>query len=216
MVGRGAGAGPASDAAITARPPGRYASDGRMSGSTSAAGGARTLLHVQRLVDYEPLAARQIRALDKADGVLVRVASENPRDLLTAVKRRCLLRRVRAGDGMCRSRPCPSSVCDDVGPANSSEVKMRSLRTAAFLIGVTAVTVLLPATTSNAQVTTATLFGTVRDTSGAIVPGANITATNEGTGITRTSVTDDGGEFTLTALPAGAYTLRIELQGFKT
>src|SRR5207249_9881968 len=56
----------------------------------------------------------------------------------------------------------------------------------------------------------------VRDTSGAIVPGANITATNEGTGITRTSVTDDGGEFTLTALPAGAYTLRIELQGFKT
>ena len=92
---------------------------------------------------------------------------------------------------------------------------MRSVRTAAFLIGVTAVTVLVPATTSNAQVTTATLFGTVRDTSGAIVPGANITATNEGTGITRTSVTDDGGEFTLTALPAGAYTLRIELQGFK-
>src|SRR5436190_21932547 len=94
--------------------------------------------------------------------------------------------------------------------------KMRSLRTVACPIVMTAAAMLVPAPPLTAQVTTATLFGIVRDTTGAIVPGASITATNEGTGITRTSVTDDGGEFTLAALPAGAYTLRIELQGFKT
>ena len=40
--------------------------------------------------------------------------------------------------------------------------------------------------------------------------------TNQGTGLLREAVTDVSGEFALTALPSGRYTLRIELQGFKT
>jgi len=67
-----------------------------------------------------------------------------------------------------------------------------------------------------AQVTTATLYGTVRDSTGAIVPGASIVATNDGTGVTREATSDAGGEFVLTALPSGTYSVKIDLQGFKS
>jgi hypothetical protein len=79
-----------------------------------------------------------------------------------------------------------------------------------------AVSCLLPVAPVFAQVTTATLYGIVRDQSGSILPGATVTATHEGTATTRTTVTSSTGEFTLTALPAGSYALKIELQGFKT
>jgi hypothetical protein len=68
----------------------------------------------------------------------------------------------------------------------------------------------------SAQVTTATLYGVVRDSTASSLPGATVSAVNQGTGLTREAVTDVGGEFALTALPSGRYTLRIELQGFKT
>ena len=68
----------------------------------------------------------------------------------------------------------------------------------------------------NAQVTTATLVGLVRDNSAAVIPGASVLATHEGTGVTREGVSDANGEFVLAALPSGPYTLRIELTGFKT
>ena len=67
-----------------------------------------------------------------------------------------------------------------------------------------------------AQVTTATLVGLVRDTSGAVIPGATVVATNEGTGVAREGVSDANGEFVFSALPAGPYTVKIELTGFKT
>ena len=68
----------------------------------------------------------------------------------------------------------------------------------------------------HAQVTTATLYGVVRDSTAASVPGALITVLNQGTGQSREIVTDTSGEFAVTALPTGRYTLKIELQGFKT
>jgi hypothetical protein len=68
----------------------------------------------------------------------------------------------------------------------------------------------------DAQVTTATLVGLVRDNSAAVIPGANVVATNEGTGVAREGVTDANGEFVFSALPTGPYTVRIELTGFKT
>ena len=68
----------------------------------------------------------------------------------------------------------------------------------------------------HAQVTTATLYGVVRDTSGAVLPGARVTATNQGTTFSRDVVADERGEFALPALPAGAYTVKIEMTGFKT
>src|SRR4051812_16993403 len=67
-----------------------------------------------------------------------------------------------------------------------------------------------------AQVTTATLYGVVQDTSKAILPGVTVTVTHQGTNLTRETVTDGRGEFALPALPAGPYAIKIELSGFKT
>jgi outer membrane receptor protein involved in Fe transport len=67
-----------------------------------------------------------------------------------------------------------------------------------------------------AQVTTATFIGLVHDTSGAVVPGATVVATNQGTGVPREALTDERGEFVLSALPNGPYSIRIELTGFKS
>src|SRR5262249_8121311 len=71
-------------------------------------------------------------------------------------------------------------------------------------------------TSALAQVTTSTLVGLVRDSSSAVIPGATVVATQEGTGVSRDGVTDANGEFVFSALPSGAYTVRIELAGFKT
>jgi outer membrane receptor protein involved in Fe transport len=65
-------------------------------------------------------------------------------------------------------------------------------------------------------VTTATLYGVVRDASAAAVPGALVVVTHQGTGLARETVSGAAGDFAITALPAGRYTLRIELSGFKT
>ena len=74
----------------------------------------------------------------------------------------------------------------------------------------------LPAGHVSAQVTTATLYGVVQDSSGAILPGVNVVVTHQGTNLTRETVSDARGEFALPALPAGPYAIKIELAGFKT
>jgi len=67
-----------------------------------------------------------------------------------------------------------------------------------------------------AQAVTGTILGTVTDTSGAAVPGATVTLTNQGTGLTRSIVTDQAGEYTAPSLPTGKYKIVAELPGFKT
>ena len=66
-----------------------------------------------------------------------------------------------------------------------------------------------------AQVTTATFYGIVTDSSGATVPGAVATLTDQNTGAVTTKTADTTGEFTFDFLHVGAYTLRIEAKGFK-
>src|SRR5215831_17977533 len=68
---------------------------------------------------------------------------------------------------------------------------------------------------ARAQVITATLYGVVHDSTGAILPGATVVVTHQGTNLTRESVSDERGEFALPALPAGPYAIKIELSGFK-
>src|SRR5262245_48371409 len=80
-----------------------------------------------------------------------------------------------------------------------------------------AVVVMLAAVTgTNAQVTTATFYGNVTDVSGAVLPGVTVTMVHKGTSATFTKLTDETGEFTFTFLPAGNYTVTLELPGFKT
>ncbi|HVW86347.1 MAG TPA: carboxypeptidase regulatory-like domain-containing protein [Bryobacteraceae bacterium] len=66
-----------------------------------------------------------------------------------------------------------------------------------------------------AQVTTATLYGIVTDSTSATVPAAAVILTNEGTAATYRKTTDATGEFGFEFLPVGSYTLRIEGAGFK-
>src|SRR5438477_4361376 len=63
--------------------------------------------------------------------------------------------------------------------------------------------------------TTSVLVGTVRDQSGAVIPGAQVTLMNVDTGIGRSAITSADGDYSLTNLSAGRYTLEIEASGFK-
>jgi hypothetical protein len=65
-----------------------------------------------------------------------------------------------------------------------------------------------------AQTTTATLYGVVRDVSGAIVPDAQVIATNVDTTLARTVATDDTGSYLITNLPVGSYRVAVEKAGF--
>ena len=62
--------------------------------------------------------------------------------------------------------------------------------------------------------TTATLRGTVQDSSGGVLPGATVTLTNSGTKSSATAVTDDRGQYLFVTFP-GTYSLKVELAGFK-
>lgn len=66
-----------------------------------------------------------------------------------------------------------------------------------------------------AQGTSARLVGTVRESSGAVVPGVTVTATNLDTGLVRTSFTNEQGDYVLPTLPIGRYEVAGELSGFK-
>ena len=67
-----------------------------------------------------------------------------------------------------------------------------------------------------AQGNLATVLGSVKDQSGAVLPGANVTITNVGTGTSRSSVTGTRGEYRVPALQAGSYEMKIELTGFQS
>src|SRR5258708_6490809 len=78
---------------------------------------------------------------------------------------------------------------------------------------------LLLLTASNAvyaQTVGASLQGTVRDPSGAIVPGAEVDIRNVETGISRILKTDDGGRWREPILMPGDYEVRVSASGFQT
>jgi hypothetical protein len=67
-----------------------------------------------------------------------------------------------------------------------------------------------------AQSAAARIGGMVQDTSGAVVAGARVTATNQETREQRSSVTNDYGLYLLYPLPPGVYTITAEIAGFRT
>jgi Carboxypeptidase regulatory-like domain/TonB-dependent Receptor Plug Domain len=66
------------------------------------------------------------------------------------------------------------------------------------------------------QSATAEFNGSVTDQSGAVLPGTNITLTEESTGLVREVVSTATGRFVITAVPPGVYTIKAELTGFRT
>lgn len=88
-------------------------------------------------------------------------------------------------------------------------LKARPL-TAGIVFGV----VLLVSAHAGAQTDTGAIVGTVRDQSGAIVPGATVTATQLGTNVSVTAVTNASGQYSFPTLRIGTYSVTAELPGF--
>src|SRR6266404_2848862 len=66
-----------------------------------------------------------------------------------------------------------------------------------------------------AQITTSTILGSVIDKSGAIVPNAQVTATNTSTSQSRTVQSNSEGQYLIEFLPVGAYQVEVNVSGFK-
>ena len=64
--------------------------------------------------------------------------------------------------------------------------------------------------------TTGSISGTVKDPSGAVIPGATVTATNSATNVQTKTVSDDKGFYTFPSLPVGRYNVKVEEEGFGT
>jgi outer membrane receptor protein involved in Fe transport len=76
--------------------------------------------------------------------------------------------------------------------------------------------VLALAAIAQAQVDTGTILGTVRDSSGGVVPNATVTLINQGTSATRTVKSGANGTYTFTPVPIGTYSVQAQSPGFQT
>jgi Carboxypeptidase regulatory-like domain/TonB dependent receptor len=94
---------------------------------------------------------------------------------------------------------------------------MKSIRIwmVAIVIGLIAMFSALPPRL-NAQVATGTIIGTVKDSSGAVVPNANISARSVETGAVRKTVADSNGEYQIPSLPPGGYDVEASFPSFST
>ena len=90
--------------------------------------------------------------------------------------------------------------------------RSESLLSVIALIGV----MILGTSTLEAQLTTATLSGTVTDTTGGVLPGASVSILHVETGSVRSSVSDDEGRYRVPSLQPGSYEDSAELVGFQT
>jgi Carboxypeptidase regulatory-like domain len=82
-----------------------------------------------------------------------------------------------------------------------------------FLVGLLGSTVTCGSVWAQA---TAQISGTVRDQSGAVLPGVEVTATQTDTGISRMTVTNETGSYILPNLAVGPYRIEASLTGFRT
>src|SRR5262245_47645685 len=81
-------------------------------------------------------------------------------------------------------------------------------------VAIIAVMLAIPAVVA-AQVTTATIVGNVTDSGGGNVVGAQVTARNVETGLTRSTTSGDEGAYRLEFLPVGKYSIEVSYTGFK-
>ncbi|MSO20349.1 MAG: TonB-dependent receptor [Acidobacteria bacterium] len=83
------------------------------------------------------------------------------------------------------------------------------------LMAIALLLILVSARNASAQ-TTATILGSIKDQSGAVLPGAEVTATHTETGITRTVPANEHGAYRIPALAVGAYSVESRMTGFQT
>jgi hypothetical protein len=89
------------------------------------------------------------------------------------------------------------------------------MRTRRFSLVMALLLAMLPVV-AHAQTGAASMTGLVTDQTGAAVPGATVTATNQATNVPYTAVSNDAGNYTITSVPIGTYIVKAELSSFKT
>ena len=95
-------------------------------------------------------------------------------------------------------------------------MKSRVLRESSFFVLLIAVVLVgFAGPRASAQLSTATMFGIVTDSTGAIVPGATVTLTQTQTNFVRVTKTNDQGQYRAEFLPVGPYTVKVGAAGFK-
>ena len=93
------------------------------------------------------------------------------------------------------------------------ELSMRSLR----LVFITCLVLISAAFTAKAQtLATATVTGSVRDSSGAVVPGAKVEIKEIKSGLTRSTVSNEAGDYGIVSVYSGTYNLTVTAPGFET
>lgn len=90
---------------------------------------------------------------------------------------------------------------------------MKASRVSVFL-QVMSLMLFLQVQVMQAQVVNGTILGTVRDATGAVLPGVSISAKNLETGVVRSAIADSTGTYQIVSLPAGDYDLEAALKGF--
>src|SRR5262245_870504 len=85
-----------------------------------------------------------------------------------------------------------------------------------ILIGIIVFVVIVSGSAWAQTVAVAQISGTVRDPSGAVLPGVEIKAIQAETGVSRTTLTDETGSYTLPNLAIGPYRFEASLAGFST
>jgi len=66
-----------------------------------------------------------------------------------------------------------------------------------------------------AQVDTGAILGTIKDTTGAVIPGASVTLKNDDTGVVVTTTSGSSGEYTFSPVKIGHYSIAAEFKGFQ-
>ena len=84
------------------------------------------------------------------------------------------------------------------------------------IVGLLPLIVLAGSIQAWAQATTGSISGRVADPQGSVVQGAHISIQDVDTGVITTAVTNQSGEFIVTALPPDHYTIIVESAGFDT
>jgi hypothetical protein len=85
-----------------------------------------------------------------------------------------------------------------------------------FAILLAAIGMAVTAAPATGQTGAASVTGIVTDQSGAALPGATVTATNQATNVSYTTVSNEAGNYTITSVPLGSYVVKAELASFKT
>src|SRR5688572_21794291 len=91
---------------------------------------------------------------------------------------------------------------------------MKSTKTVLGL-GWTAIVLCAMVLPASAQITSATLTGTVKDAQGGTIPGAQVTLLSETRGTSQTTVTTSEGDFSFPNIAGDTYTVRVTMDGFK-